>query len=196
MLTDKQMQFADHLDLDLVKLRGSYSSAWLRVDEGIRRIQDAPFLEKEKVGLFVGHSGGKDSVVVRWLTDNAFKDVPTVHTVKSAGVRNAVHSLTRDFLYSLGRPVLYVPDNAELLYSLGLDTQIDGTRRAEASRRDGRDVGLIVNGNERSRAETPLYLENGIFGLNLIYPIFDWSDEDVWATIFAYDIPYSLEYEL
>jgi 3'-phosphoadenosine 5'-phosphosulfate sulfotransferase (PAPS reductase)/FAD synthetase len=73
-------------------------------------------------------------------------------------------------------------------------TQIDGTRRAEASRRDGRDVGVIIGGQEVSRTETPLYLEKGMFGRNFIYPIYDWTDEQVWATILLYSLPISREY--
>ncbi len=167
------------------------------IEESIKRIKHMPFNVDHS--LYVGHSGGKDSVLVRWLADQALPNIKllTVHTPKPAGIRNKVHPLTQQFLYGLNRPVLYLPDgNAETFEAFGLRTQIDGTRAAEAERRDGRDVGVVVRGEERSRADMPLYLEDGLFNRQFVYPIFDWSDMQVWAAIFANNIPYSEEYLL
>lgn len=166
-----------------------------RVAEAVLRLQDSPF---EVSGTYCGHSGGKDSVLVRYLADLANTAPITLHTVKPDGVRNAVHPLTRQFLYDCqDRPLVYVPERymEDVLEQYGLTTQIDGTRASEAYRRDGRDVGLVVNGESRSRSEIALYMANGLFGLNFIYPIHDWTDAEVWAAIFVYGIPYSPEYE-
>lgn len=167
------------------------------IEESIKRIKFAPFDIDHT--MYVGHSGGKDSVLVRWLADQALPGLRlmTVHTPKPTGIRNEVHPLTQQFLYSLNRPVLYLPDgNPQVFEDFGLKTQIDGTRAAEAERRDGRDVGVVVRGEERSRADMPLYLEDGLFNRQFVYPIFDWSDMQVWAAILANNIPYSPEYLL
>jgi 3'-phosphoadenosine 5'-phosphosulfate sulfotransferase (PAPS reductase)/FAD synthetase len=179
--------------LDRNKLCDATASIHTLVEEAGQRIFGMPFRIIGSV-VYVGHSGGKDSVLVRWLTDRALgPGVMTIHTPKPSGIRNEVHPLTKEFLYSLNRPILYVPDG-ENLPRLGYKVQIDGTRVAEADRRDGRDIGLIVEGREVSRTETPLYLTSGLFGQNFCYPIYDWSDEEVWAAIFHYDIPVSPEY--
>lgn len=166
------------------------------MEEAIKRIKYAPFGED---GMFCGHSGGKDSVLVRYIVDQAIGDhVLTVHTPKPEGVRNAVHPFTKEFLYALDRPVLNIPvemfHDMDVMERFNMVTQIDGTRAAEAERRDGRDVGVVVRGEERSRADMPLYLEDGLFGLQFVYPIFDWTDQQVWAAIFLYDIPFTKEY--
>lgn len=163
--------------------------------ESEKRIRYSPF---DRLGSYVGHSGGKDSVLVRWLVDRTWgqvegPEIPTIHTPKPMGVRNEVHPLTREFLYAMRRPILYLPDGSAFS-KFGLKTQIDGTRASEAERRDGRDVGLVIRGEERSRTDTPLYLEDGLFGQQYVYPIFDWSDLQVWSAILYYGIPFSDEY--
>lgn len=195
MDTKTQDIIIERQGLDRVELAYSIVTNAVRIDKALKRILNMPFLRDPfQGGVYVGHSGGKDSVLVRWLTDKVLgSGVMTVHTPKPTGVRNEVHPLTKEFLYGLNRPVLYVPDG-ESLPKLGYTIQIDGTRIAEADRRDGRDVGLVVEGKEVSRNETPLYLEKGLFGQKFCYPIYDWSDEEVWAAIFHYDIPLSPEY--
>ncbi len=159
------------------------------VDEAVKRIEFNPFGTK---GLFVGHSGGKDSSVVRWLADQAGQsDCLTVHIPKPNGA-DGVQNLTRKFLYELDRSVLYMPNYR--FEAFGLKTQIDGTRMAEAQRRGGRGCTIVIRGKECSRADMPLYLEDGLFGLQFVYPIFDWTDLQVWATIFLHNIPFSKEY--
>jgi len=162
-----------------------------KIEEAVQRIRSAPF--PADLTRYVGHSGGKDSILVRYIADRMTPGMMTIHTPKPKGVRNEVHPATKEFLYSLDRPVLYVPEHCDIKH-MGYRIQIDGTRAAEADRRDGRDVGLIVEGKEVSRKETPLYLENGLLGLSFIYPIYDWSDVEVWAAIFAHNIPVSPEY--
>jgi 3'-phosphoadenosine 5'-phosphosulfate sulfotransferase (PAPS reductase)/FAD synthetase len=164
-----------------------------RIEEARERILDMPF--NGVYGVYVGHSGGKDSVLVRWLVDQTLDNVPTVHTPKPKGVKNEVHPLTKEFLYGLNRHIHYIPDGCiETSEFAHFVTQIDGTRAAEATRRDGRDVGLIIEGKEVSRAECPLYLEKGLFGKQYVYPIYDWSDLEVWAAILTKNIPFSREY--
>ena len=157
---------------------------------GTRRIKLSPF---ERIGTYVGHSGGKDSVVVNHLALFAYgaNSYPIVHTPKVSG-SNKVHELTRKFLYELDEVVTYVPSS--LHSTLGYKTQIDGTREAEASREDGRSTTFVKDGIDVPRTAMGPYFENGLFGLNFVYPIYDWSDLEVWAFIYHYKLPISGEY--
>ena len=143
----------------------------------------------------VGHSGGKDSVLVRWLTD-ANADVPnnyavwSFHNPKVEGP-NAVHEITQRFLYSM--------PNALVVYKwsptdLGFKLQIDGTRKYEATRNDGRSTDFVRSGASVPRTELTEFVKDGLFGMSFCYPIFDWTDLQVWAAIERYSIPYSREY--
>lgn len=156
------------------------------------RLANSPF---EAAHTFVGHSGGKDSVVVRYLADTTPTEYPTVHTPKFIGSANAVHVHTRDFLYTLNRDILYLPTPAQY-ERFGLKTQIDGTRIAESARDDGRSTTFVSCGNDVPRTELTAYVPTGLFGLQYIYPIYDWSDLQVWSLILSKDLPFSREYLL
>ena len=162
------------------------------VEQAIRRLKESPF---DPASMYVGHSGGKDSVLVTYLADQAFgeEELPTIHNTKPDGVENAVHPLTQKFLYGMARTITYMPLGASLPPEL--TTQIDGTRISEWNREDGRSVDVIKNGQSVSRKELELYMQNGLFGRNFVYPIYDWSDVEVWAAIYSLNIPYSPEYE-
>lgn len=162
------------------------------VAEAIRRLKESPF---DPASMYLGHSGGKDSVLVTYLADEAFgrEAIPTIHNTKPDGVENAVHPLTQKFLYGMDRTITYMPLGASLPQELSV--QIDGTRIAEWNREDGRSVDVIKNGQSVSRTELELYMRNGLFGRNFIYPIYDWSDIEVWAAIYCLGISYSPEYE-
>ena len=153
-------------------------------------------------GIYIGTSGGKDSVLVHWLMKKAWQgsqpslvkpwngeEFMIVHTTKTS----VTHPKTLEFLYSRNFPIMYCPAGKHS--SLGLKTQIDGTRRSEFDRTDGRSTDLIGdNGVTLSREHMQMIVRNGLFGLNFVYPIYDWSDEDVWAAIWCNDIPYTQEY--
>jgi 3'-phosphoadenosine 5'-phosphosulfate sulfotransferase (PAPS reductase)/FAD synthetase len=145
-------------------------------------------------GMYVGHSGGKDSVLVRWMADQTGFSIPTVHTPKVEGP-NAVHPLTMEFIYAEAakRPILFVPLTANIA-DWGLNFQVDGTRRCEAERSDGRSTIVVIDGREIDRKNMPHYTENGLFGLRFLYPFVEWSNAEVWAAIYKYKIPYSKEY--
>lgn len=138
---------------------------------------------------FVCHSGGKDSVLVRALAEEAIPGIEVVHNPKISG-SNTVHPLTVKFLYeeTTRFPISFEPR----LRSSGLS--IDGTRRAEAFRDDGRSTDYISNGESLPRVQLPLFVEKGLGGLPVMYPIYNWSDEEVWYTILALKIPFSSEY--
>jgi 3'-phosphoadenosine 5'-phosphosulfate sulfotransferase (PAPS reductase)/FAD synthetase len=162
------------------------------VDQAIERLRNSPFDQEH---LFLGHSGGKDSILVTYLADLAFgfEEIPIIHNPKPTGVENQVHPLTQEFLYRLAakRNILYSPTIPEWF-----KVQIDGTRIVEWTREDGRSVDIIKDGQSVSRKDMTLYMEHGLFDRSFIYPIFDWQDVEVWAAIYRYSIPYSPEYDL
>lgn len=149
--------------------------------------------------IYVAHSGGKDSVVVHHLAKNVFGDrVKVVHTPKITGF-NAVHPDTIDFIYNLaaenGMEMVTGTNFREWLQQSGYRIQVDGTRRDEADRTD-RSSNVIVDGKDVSRTEMTWFTENGLFGQTCVFPIYDWSDEDVWTYIRENQLAVSQEYHL
>lgn len=163
------------------------------VDETCRGFQRLkPLCKREE--MCVGHSGGKDSVLVRALADRAgFGSLDTVHNPKLDG-SNSVHAHTREFLYEMAtfRPVVYIP--ARAMAKSGYRLQIDGTRRQEATRTDGRSTDIVCNGQSMNRAQMPMLVPRGLFDMTFFYPIVEWTDAQVWAAIAYLEIPFSREY--
>ena len=163
------------------------------IDETCRRFQMLkPLCKREE--MCVGHSGGKDSVLVRALADLAgFGSLDTVHNPKLEG-SNAVHAHTRELLYEMAtfRPVMHIPAHA--MAKSGYQLQIDGTRRQEATRTDGRSTDIVCNGQSMNRAQMPMLVPRGLFDMTFFYPIVEWTDAQVWAAIAYLEIPFSREY--
>ena len=163
------------------------------IDETCRRFKMLkPLCKMEE--MCVGHSGGKDSVLVRALADLAgFGSLDTVHNPKLEG-SNAVHAHTRELLYEMAtfRPVMYIP--ARAMAKSGYRLQIDGTRRQEATRTDGRSTDIVCNGQSMNRAQMPMLVRRGLFDMTFFYPIVEWTDAQVWAAIAYLEIPFSREY--
>ncbi|QRE00066.1 hypothetical protein [Burkholderia phage BCSR5] len=186
-----------------------YAKCWAgifeKAAEATRRINAASLQSCGNFDLnraFVGHSGGKDSVVVDFLAraayherDREFWDKPmkVVHNPKTTGP-NKVHPLTREFLYESARKRPIVFASLEECVRAGYTTQIDGTRISEFDRGDGRSTNFVRNGAIASREELTCYVPNGLGGLNFIYPIYDWTDMDVWAFIDRFNVSFSDEY--
>lgn len=170
-------------------------------------MSDLAFLESQAIdrlkkfalssSTYVGHSGGKDSVVVHHLAKKAFgPKVPVVHTPKITGF-NAVHPDTIDFLYRLSAEEgLYIvpgKNMREFLDDHNLSFQVDGTRVDECDRTD-RSADVVIDGKTISRSEMPVVTFNGLFGQASVFPIFDWSDSDVWRYIELEGLEVSAEY--
>ena len=161
----------------LVSLNAATNDAILR----ITRYLDDDFC--------IGHSGGKDSAVVHFLANKILNlNLPVAHTSKTEGF-NAIHPSTLVYLYSRPFPIELYPEGTDFPYK----GQIDGTRSNEAERLN-KSTDLIVDGVSINRKHMTEYNPVGLFGLKFIYPIFDWTDEMVWAFHYLHRIPYSDEY--
>lgn len=175
--------------LDLIELEAAYASEEVRI-ERVKVLFDKVLADDDLGwGLYIATSGGKDSVVV---TDLAFKfikpNLPVIHTPKQEVVTS-----TREFLYTRDFPILYIKAKDMGQYP-DLRSQIDGTRKAEFNRTDGRSTNVIIDGESVSRDQMTETVRNGLFGLNMVFPIFDWSDAEVWAYIFKNKIDFTPEY--
>jgi len=156
-----------------------------------RVIQLHPFDPK---GLYIGHSGGKDSVVVTYLATKVFgSNIPIIHSSKPKG-ENAVHPKAQELIYSIAEHRLVLLYPRDVVPSEEYSTQIDGTKMCEFDRTDGRHTDVIIDGKAVSRKDLTPYVKNGLFGKNYIYPIYDWEDSHVWALIYYENIPFSKEY--
>jgi 3'-phosphoadenosine 5'-phosphosulfate sulfotransferase (PAPS reductase)/FAD synthetase len=164
----------------------------IHVTKALARIQKAH--DTFKGSLFCGHSGGKDSTVI---LDLALKVDPGIKIIHNS--KDSTHLETILFLYELSKvhTVFFVPgkDMQEFLESNDLSCQIDGTRIAEATREDGRSVDLISNGENLSRSDMRLFENRGLYNMSMLYPIYDWSDEQIWTYIVQNNIPVSKEYK-
>lgn len=143
----------------------------------------------------IGHSGGKDSVVNHFITNLALAtdELPVVHTCKPGG-HNAIHPLTLEFLYSLPFPVHLIPRYKETTLGDLYAVQYDGSRASEWTRTD-RSADFIKDGKSVKRDQLQLVVTNSMYGMTYVFPMFDWTDSQVWACIFHYNLSYSKEYE-
>jgi len=156
-----------------------------------------------------GHSGGKDSVVIDDLIRRSnYEPAYIVHNVKPllgtsgdpVAALTEMHPLTLEFLYTdvcMKRTITFMHSSrmSDWLLCVNVKCQIDGSRLCEFSR-SGKSSQFIMNGVSTSRSEMTEYVKNGIFGLNMSYPIYDWSDDDVFEYIHENGLNISKEYDV
>lgn len=163
----------------------------IKVQMALNRIDN--MLSQFGMSIYVGHSGGKDSTVIYDLTKYLYDDIVLVHTPK-----DNTHKTTKLFLYELSKesPIIHVPEErmAQFIQETGVRCQIDGTRIYEHNRTDGRSTSFVHNGHDLSRTEMKDFVESGLFGLSFSYPIYDWTDSDVWTYIRERNLRVSDEY--
>lgn len=177
----------------------------MKVDSALKHIEHAI----EAFGpnaIFLGHSGGKDSCVIYSLTKRLLPDAIVVHNVKPllgtsgdpVAALTEQHPLTLEFLYTQ----VALVDTVQLLHSSRmveflerncLRCQVDGARRSEAGRA-GKSANFIMDGQNVNRASLPSFVVEGIFGISMCYPIFDWTDDDVFQYLIENNVPFSDEY--
>lgn len=161
---------------------------------------------KNKV-VVTGHSGGKDSVVIHDLVSRSNGSrFAIVHNVKPllgtsgdpVAALTEQHPKTLEFLYTdvcKHNTVTFLHSSRmhSWINTYGIECLIDGSRVCEHTRA-GKSSQFIENGVSISREFMKEYHENGIFGLNVSYPIYDWSDEDVFEYIEENNLDISAEY--
>lgn len=142
--------------------------------------------------IYVGHSGGKDSCTVYHLTKMVYPNVTVIHNTKAI-----THPLTVNFLYELAQRqkihLVPVHDMEAFVKAGGYTHQIDGTKACEHDRTE-RDTTVRINGEDVSRENMEGYADNGVFGRSLLFPIYDWTDEEVFEFLKECGYPISQEY--
>jgi 3'-phosphoadenosine 5'-phosphosulfate sulfotransferase (PAPS reductase)/FAD synthetase len=134
--------------------------------------------------IVVSHSGGKDSCVVHHIVRSTLLPFTVEHTVKDKLDKEDVL-----FLYYHVQEVWLTPIITKDFRVL----RIDGTRKSEANRSNGRSVDVVVDGEVKTRDEMKEYTEDGIAGPSL-FPIYDWTDQDVWSYLIYHNLPVSTIY--
>lgn len=145
--------------------------------------------------MYLGHSGGKDSCVIFHLAKQIDPEIMVIHTPKGL---SHTHPDTADFLYyevARHHIIHMVPkehmDNFIIRNDLLL--QIDGARRDECNRTERSDD-FVMNEENVNRKDLPQFVEFGLFGIAQLYPIFDWTDDEVWKYIVDHKVQVSKEY--
>jgi len=135
---------------------------------------------KDNPDAFVAYSGGKDSKVILHLTECAIEgDYPydrnlvvlhNLHPEETCDIDGTLQVTKEDF-------------PAFIKMAKNLNAQIDGTRTCEFNKK------VIFNGELIDRTTIPSKVnDKGVFDLKVLYPILDWTDEEVWAYIRAYQL--------
>jgi len=162
--------------------------------------------------IFIGHSGGKDSVAVHNLTLEALKELElennltVIHNPKKIYDKEKhttsgptdVYYETLEFLYNkvseYANITIVNPKNMEnYIKNNKLTMQIDGTR-ADENERVTKSSNLILNGKEENRQYMSYYNPKGLYNLEFLYPIFDWTSNDVFNYLKDRKIEISPEY--
>jgi 3'-phosphoadenosine 5'-phosphosulfate sulfotransferase (PAPS reductase)/FAD synthetase len=139
------------------------------------------------------HSGGKDSCVILDLVDKAvpYDLIPVIHNPK-----DSTDPLTVKFLYELSkrRELRFVPfEKMNIFLPNWFEIQVDGSRKGEAGRTERSNL-VIFNGKEVSRDSMGEFTKNGKFGIATVFPIYDWTDGEVWQYIKEKGVQISDEY--
>lgn len=117
---------------------------------------------------YAAYSGGKDSKAVLLLVKSVYPNVTVIHNGhegESIGSQDGVLCVKEPKAEN-------VP---QFLSLVDLELQFDGTRKDE-------DKTVIFDGEEIHRSKMPGdYTSNGVFGLAMFYPLFSWTEEEVFA---------------
>lgn len=179
----------------------------MNINLAVNRIKVA--FDRFGSGLFSGHSGGKDSCVIHHLIKMAgINDIKIVHNVKpllgTSGdpimALTEQHPLTLNFLYTevckdTTVDFLHSSKMKDFIRKNNLVCQIDGARISEWNR-PGKSSEIVVNGKKVSRLDMPEFVEYGLFDISFLYPIYDWTDDDVFDFLIENDIKFSQEYNV
>jgi len=159
-------------------------------DKSIRFLQT---IERNTNDLYLGFSGGKDSVVIYDLALRAGIKFTAVYSNTTIDPPGTISFIRKHY------PSVQILQPLESFYDLvrrkGLPTRqtrfcceylkeraaigrtsIVGVRSSESHKREGRDY-------------THCDTRKNMKGAKYIYPIYDWQDDDVWNYIHKYQLP-------
>lgn len=171
--------------------------------EEARSIIKIAFAKHGKNGVYVGHSGGKDSATVEYLTEEV-KTEPHIiaNLTDTEPVMNMTYLLNK--CMTKGKKMTLIgPEKHEygpIVNEFGFEAQIDGTRIDEGTRED-KSADVILDGDDVNRdkmdelTDEYNHNEDGLFGLEVYFPIMNWTTDEVWAFIEYHNIEVSKEYE-
>ncbi len=178
---------------------------WAKMDEHLKRVEESERLIKEAMRRnqkpYIAYSGGKDSSVMLHLVLKQKPDIMVLHwdygryyiprwledefiqNAKEMGVKylrletsEQYEKLKRNAVNVLGSE--YIGKLIPQLKKEGYDVAFVGLRKEESLKRRRRI----------KRCES-------IGGIEECWPVQNWSWKDVWAYIFAYDLPHASIYE-
>lgn len=123
--------------------------------------------------IVMGFSGGKDSQCLALLAKEAgtqFIKTMYKHTWENGKSEVLPYGFEDNTIVFNSKK-----DTIPFLTMTNIVGQIDGTRMDE----EGKPV--VFNGKEIARNTMPdWYTENGVFGMKVFYPIYDWTEEEVY----------------
>lgn len=139
----------------------------------IEKVQEAQNRIEKALGWFNrnqcygAYSGGKDSRAVLQIVRSVYPNVLVIHNGHAGEDIGDV-----DGVLCVKEPkAAMVPI---FLQTVDLKLQFDGTRKDE-------DKTVIFEGQEIHRSKMPGWsTSQGVFGLNCVFPIWDWTEEEVF----------------
>jgi len=163
----------------------------INVSYELRLIED--FVTANHKRIYCATSGGKDSAVIMYLTHLVYPECLFIHNPKPETDPRTVQML---YEYSMKYRILYCRGNEmeSVIKSYGFAGQIDGTKRCEWNRSE-KSTDVIIDGENVGRdTMNSCWIKSGIWGIQNLYPILEWSDEKVFEFCRENDIPLSNEY--
>lgn len=163
---------------DLVQHLGLDPTLYLEAEASITAREDAAIWRLRHLKLdmrcsFIAHSGRKDSTAMAALVERAFPAQAFMYAHETSVVHNPK---LLEHVYQLNRFVLHVPPNQWSRMAEGFTVQFSGAR----AQWHGDDL--------------PLDIAKGSLGMHCVYPIYDWTDEDVWAYLITRNLRFSETY--
>ncbi len=158
----------------------------------LRLIED--FVAANNRKIYCATSGGKDSAVIMHLTSLVFPECLFIHNPKKETDPRTVQML---YEYSMKYRILYCRnyEMGDIVKEYGFQGQVDGTKRCEWNR-SGKSIDVIIDGKNVRRDEMgENWIINGIWGIQNLFPILEWSDEKVFEFCRENSIPLSKEYD-
>lgn len=153
-----------------------------------------PYFNEFGNSMYLGFSGGKDSMV---LLDSILRVYPNIIIIHNP--KDETHFETVKFIYDISKryAIVHIPpfSMAKYVTNNNLKCQIDGTRISEHNRVE-KSNDVVVNGKSISRTKMTKANKCGLFSITHIYPIMDWVDEDIYKYIKDYNVPVSNEYKI